>query len=223
MNDPPPTTLSIDVAISFARPSLRSLSDTERSAIVSSPTLATLPRRSTLRLGVGSLAATLAFCGQLTAGSTASTSLGANKALVRRVFEEIVNDGNTAVIDELYAPVFVDLTRAAGRLPHPVDLPVPLADFHAVFPNIVASIEAMIAEGDLVATRITWRNEHPPAGTHIEGRTMHLSRVVNERIIEEWSAGWDWLDQSLVALSPPESATGELGPPALHAARPGLT
>jgi hypothetical protein len=44
----------------------------------------------------------------------------------------------------------------------------------------------------MMAAVATWHGTHPPAGTHLMGRTMHVFRIANERIIEEWSTGWDW-------------------------------
>jgi predicted ester cyclase len=74
-------------------------------------------------------------------------------------------------------------------------MPLPIDQFHAGFPDVYAAVEGVIAEGDLVATRVTWRGTHPPAGTHVVGRTMHLFRITNGQISEEWSAGWEWLAQ----------------------------
>jgi predicted SnoaL-like aldol condensation-catalyzing enzyme len=128
------------------------------------------------------------------AQAQAQSTLEANKALVRRVFEDVINNGRIGGIAELYTPAFLDPARAARRFPPLAGMPVPLAEFRAAGPEIVATVEDMVAEGDLVATRIAWRGPHPPAGTHIEGQTLHLSRIFNGRIVEEWSAGWEWLD-----------------------------
>ena len=59
-------------------------------------------------------------------------------------------------------------------------------------PDVLATVDTLIAEADMVAARVTWRGTHPPAGTHIEGHTMHGFRIEQDHIVEQWSAGWDW-------------------------------
>jgi predicted SnoaL-like aldol condensation-catalyzing enzyme len=168
-----------------------------------SSTLTSCTRRTAIRLGSGGLASALALSGIGSTRAQEHSTLNANKALVHRVFEEIINGGNTAVIAELYAPVFSNPTRAVRHFPRLAGLPIPLDEFRSVLPNIVATIEDVIAEGDLVATRVTWRNYDPPAGTYIVGHTMHLSRIVNGQIVEEWSVGWEWLDHLIRFLPRP--------------------
>jgi predicted SnoaL-like aldol condensation-catalyzing enzyme len=160
-------------------------------------------RRTALHLGSGGLVTAFALSGVRATQAQELPPLEANKALVRRVFEEIVNSGNAVVVDEVYAPTFVDLSHAARHSPRPAGIPLPLDEFRSVLPDIVATIEDVIAEGALVATRVTWRNVHPPAGTHIEGCTMHLSRIVKGQIVEEWSVGWEWLDHLTQLLPHP--------------------
>lgn len=161
-----------------------------------SPTNArTLNRRSAVRLGGGGLAAALATHGLPSAEAQTLTILEANKALIHRVFEEAVNGDNDAVVAELYGPEFVDPALAARFLPRPAGMPLPIDAFHTMLPAVYATVEGLIAEGDLVAARVTWRGSHPPAGTHVVGRTMHLFRIADGQISEEWSAGWEWLAQ----------------------------
>jgi predicted SnoaL-like aldol condensation-catalyzing enzyme len=161
----------------------------------SSRTDSTLTRRTAVRIGGGSLAAALALHDWRSAGAHSLTILEGNKALVRRVFEEAVNGGNEALIEELYAPDFVDRGTWARQMPGPAGMPLTIAQFHEVFPDVTVAVEMTIAEDDLVATVATWHGTHPPAGTHVVGRTMHLFRIANEQIIEEWSTGWEGLAQ----------------------------
>jgi predicted SnoaL-like aldol condensation-catalyzing enzyme len=121
--------------------------------------------------------------------------LDANKTLVHRVFEEAVNGGDVTVIGEVYAPNSVDRGTWARHMPGPAGMPLTIDQFHAEFPDVTVTVDPAIAEEDLVATFATWRGAHPPAGTHVVGRTMHLFRISNGQIIEQWSAGWDWLAQ----------------------------
>ncbi len=159
-----------------------------------SPTSApTLNRRTAVRLGSGGLAAALIAREMRSAGAQPRSTLEANKALAHRVFAEAVNGGNAAAIGELYAPDFVDRGAWARQMPGPAGLPLIVDEFHALYPDVYVTVEDAIAEGDFVATRETWRGVHPQAGTHVVGRTMHVFRIVNGQIVEEWSAGWEWL------------------------------
>jgi len=153
----------------------------------------TLTRRTAVRIGGGGLAAALALHERRSAKAHSLTTLEGNKVLVRRVFEEAVNSGNVAVIGELYAPDAVDRGSWARHMPGPAGMPLTVEQFHATFPDVMVTVDAAIAEDDLVATVATWRGSHPPAGTHVVGRTMHLFRFADGQIIEQWSAGWDWL------------------------------
>jgi predicted SnoaL-like aldol condensation-catalyzing enzyme len=172
----------------------------------------TLNRRGAFRLGGAGLAVALTTHGLHAAEAQARSTLEANKGLVHRIFAEAINGGNVAVVAELYGPALGDSVRAtryqpgsvrATRyLPGPAGLPLPVDEFTTEYPDVSATVEDIIAEGDLVATRVTWRGTHPPAGTHVVGRTMHLFRLANEQIVEEWSSGWEWLASADEAPEP---------------------
>ena len=170
-----------------------------------------LNRRTAVRLGSGSLVAALALRERRSAEAHSLTTLEANKVLVRRVFEEAINGGNIAVLTELYAPEHVDRGALARHMPGPAGMPLTVDEFRAVFPDVFVTVEGTIAEDDLVATRATWRGAHPPAGTHVMGRTMHIFSIANEQIVEQWSTGWEWVAQ-LGYRSEPEPANPLAGP-----------
>jgi len=154
-----------------------------------------LNRRSAVRLGSCGLASALAVRTIRSTVAQQSQTLEANKALACRVFEEVVNGRNGAGIAELYAPAFVDRGTWARQMPGPAGMPRTLDQFHDDFPDVTVTVDMAVAEEDLVATMATWHGTHPPAGTHLVGRTMHLFRIANELIVEEWSTGWEWLVQ----------------------------
>jgi steroid delta-isomerase-like uncharacterized protein len=111
-----------------------------------------------------------------------------NKFLVRRYYEEVLNQRQLAVIDELFSPDFIshpggDLNgyRQAAR-----------ASLTA-FPDLHVTIEEQVAEGDLVATRWSARGTQqgpfgaiPPTGRSVEVRAMHFHRFVDGKIVEFW-------------------------------------
>jgi predicted SnoaL-like aldol condensation-catalyzing enzyme len=151
-----------------------------------------LSRRRAVRLGSAGLVMAVAG-GQRSAAARDQTSLEANKAIARRVFEDGFNDRNAAALEELYAPDVVDHGTWARQMPGPAGMPITSDEFQALFPDMIVHVESTIAEDDLVATRVAWRGTHPPAGTHHLGRTMHIFRIDTGRIVAQWCTGWDWL------------------------------
>ena len=120
-------------------------------------------------------------------------SLAANKALVHRLFAEGFNGGNSIVFEEIYAADVVDRGEWALRMPGPAGLPIGFDEFRKTLPGVTVTVDAVVAEADLVASRETWRAGHPPTGVHVVGRTMHFFRITNGQIVEQWSMGWDWI------------------------------
>ncbi len=117
-----------------------------------------------------------------------------NKALVRRVYEEAINRGNMAVVDELNSPNYV--AHDPG-FPQPVRGPEGLKQyflvFRSAFPDVHITIEDMIAEGDTVVTRQTSRGTHqgdlmgiPPTGKQIAVTGMAIHRLANGKFVESW-------------------------------------
>jgi predicted ester cyclase len=116
-----------------------------------------------------------------------------NKAVARRVFDEIFNQGKFAVADEIYSPEFVN-----HGLNRNFDL---RADQDAVrqekaaFPDLKMSVEMMVAEGDLVTVVWVFRGTHahtgygwlPPTGARIEMRGITVWRIVDGKIRDEWT------------------------------------
>jgi predicted SnoaL-like aldol condensation-catalyzing enzyme len=137
----------------------------------------------------------------------ATGSTDANKAIVRRVFEEAINTHNPALVYELYAPEFIDRSASPGQLPGPAGIEQALIFFNTILPDVEVTVDASIAEGDLVATQETWRGTDPTTGRDVEGKTLHFWRLEAGKIIEEWSAGWEWLEQ-IGALAATPTAGG---------------
>ena len=125
----------------------------------------------------------------------ATGSTEANKAIVLRVFEDAINTHDPALVYELFAPEFVDRSASPGQLPGPAGIEQALIYFNTVLPDVEVRVDAIIAEGDLAATRETWRGTDATTGREVEGKTLHFWRLEEGKIIEEWSAGWEWLGQ----------------------------
>jgi steroid delta-isomerase-like uncharacterized protein len=118
----------------------------------------------------------------------------ANKVVATRVFDEIFNQGKFQVANEIYAPDFQN-----HGLHRSVDLKTDQEAVHAekkAFPDLRMSVQQMIAEGDKVAVLWTLQGTHtgfgyeglPPTGTKVEVRGITIWRIVDGRIVEEWSS-----------------------------------
>lgn len=116
-----------------------------------------------------------------------------NKAIARRVFEEIFNQGKFQVADEIYAPDFVNhgLHKDAG-----------LAEDQAAVhfekqacPDLKITYGPMVAEGDLVSVRWIFRGTNtarvdwlPATGAKIELSGITIWRITDGKIGEEWTS-----------------------------------
>ena len=115
-----------------------------------------------------------------------------NKALVRRFFEEVANQGNLDVADELLAPDFVDHDLIPGKVADIEDVKRNVAELQASFSDYHFSIEEQVAEGDKVVTRTIYNATHDqeeyreviPSGTRITMETVTIHRVIEGKIVE---------------------------------------
>ncbi len=115
-----------------------------------------------------------------------------NKALVRRFFEEVANQGNLDVADELLAPDFVDHDVIPEKVADIEDVKGNVAELQASFSDYHFSIEEQVAEGDKVVTRTIYNATHDqeeyrgviPSGARITMETVTIHRVIEGKIVE---------------------------------------
>ena len=112
--------------------------------------------------------------------------LSENKAIVRRFYEEVINKGDAAAMDQIMAINFVEHT-ASQELTGLEGFRQFLNMIAVAFPDIQGSIEDMLSEGDKGATRLLVRGTHqgtlmgniPPTGKKAEwtGIDIFTSKV----------------------------------------------
>jgi predicted ester cyclase len=97
-----------------------------------------------------------------------------NKALVRRVFEEVWVKRNLAAVDEFMAPNYVEHPIPSGMPPGTESLKQAMSMYRTAFPDLKATIDDTFAEGEMVAFRWSIRSTHlgewlgiPPTGSHV--------------------------------------------------------
>jgi predicted ester cyclase len=121
-------------------------------------------------------------------------STEANKALVRRGIEEL-NQGDvletSASWDELFVPDFVRHDPAGGFRSRE-DYKRFLSRLLVALPGHF-TIEDLIAEGDKVVLRYTFRGTHqgqwrgiPPTGKAVTFTGSYIYRIVDGKIVEGW-------------------------------------
>src|SRR6266511_2548852 len=91
-------------------------------------------------------------------------STEANKAIVRRFFEEAFEQGNLAVLDEILAPNSVSSGPNAlpGMPTGPEGAKMTITMYRNAFPHLHFTIDEQVAEGNTVVTR--WSSRGTNAG-----------------------------------------------------------
>jgi len=130
-----------------------------------------------------------------------TNKLEANKALGRRWFEEVWNQGREETIDELFAAhgIGYGLGDTEAPIQGPAGIKPFVRNLRGALPDIHMKIEDSIAEGDRVTVRITVEGTHKGGqlGVAPSGRRVHIEgivvvRIANGQIVEGWNS-WDQL------------------------------
>ena len=114
-----------------------------------------------------------------------------NKAVETRFIEEVLNGKDLAVADELVAKDVVELDPFPGQEQGREGLKELLGMLFAAFPDQHWTIEELIAEGEKVVNRFTWRGTHqgefmgiPPTGRRVEVKGVVIDRIVEGKIAD---------------------------------------
>ena len=126
---------------------------------------------------------------------TEESTLSANKELVLAIPGRIMTDGETDLIDEVFAPDFVEHNPALGEVHGPDGFRKHLYDpFHAAFPDLTATAEDVVAEGDRVVVRVTLSGTHEgefvgiaPTGRRMSVGAFAFHRIVDGKVAERWT------------------------------------
>jgi predicted ester cyclase len=110
--------------------------------------------------------------------------------------DEVINRRNLDLADELFSeehelrPDVPEVTRG------PEGMKRAFAGLHEEFPDVRVEIEAMVAEGDMVAVRLTFSGTHAPTGERARWPEMVFARFSGGKAVESWEVrdsrrGWD--------------------------------
>ena len=114
-----------------------------------------------------------------------------NKALIRRLYAEVVNGRKDELIDEMIAEDFDDhAARDKGREHFKTLYHVMIR----IFPDIQASLQDLIAEGDEVVARVEFTATQadsfrgfPATNRQITYSGMDIFRIKDGKLTERWA------------------------------------
>lgn len=119
------------------------------------------------------------------------------KEIVRRSIEDLWNNRNLAAASELYAPEYAftalwrNIIYAGNARSGPRLVQESAEDWQKNIPDLKITIDEMLAVGDRVVTRWTWRGTYRSVRP-VEIIGMTISRLANGKIVEEMES-WDRL------------------------------
>ena len=137
-----------------------------------------------------------------------------NKAQFRRTYEELLNQGVLDVADELIAPDFINHEAPPGMDRGPESMRGLANMLRTAFPDLHFNIEELVAEGDIVAGRLTMSGTHkgplmgmPPTERSMRQAHMHFVRFREGKAVEQWGVRDDLsMMQQLGVIPEPEQS-----------------
>jgi steroid delta-isomerase-like uncharacterized protein len=117
-----------------------------------------------------------------------------NKAIQRRVVEEVFNKHNPGAVDQFFAPDYVSHNAPPG-LPNDREGVKALATMYfGAFPDLKVTSDFQVAEGDIVVMRWTATATHsgelmgiPATGKRTKMTGITTQRIAGGKIVEEWN------------------------------------
>ena len=116
----------------------------------------------------------------------------ANKAIVKKLFDEWINKKNLAAIDEMVTPNYV--SHEGGEDTNSEETKKFLAGMFRSFPDIHVTVEDILCEGDKVVVRNIWRATDKggfagmaPTGKSVVVEGIVMWRLENGKLAERWA------------------------------------
>ena len=136
-------------------------------------------------------------------------SVEENKANIIRLGEEVFNKGNLGVLNELIAPNYIHMT-GGQEIKGIEGFKQLVAMMRTAFPDLRATIDDMVAEGDMVAIRFTIRGTFKgeymgiaPTGKQFTFTEAVFHRMEGGKQVEAWSYADTLSFYRQLGISPP--------------------
>jgi steroid delta-isomerase-like uncharacterized protein len=117
-----------------------------------------------------------------------------NKTTFRHLVDELINNKNYEVIDELFAPDFVEHEEIPGIDLGREGLRQAFQMFHIAFPDLQVTIQDILADGDKVVARERWTGTHqgefmgmPATGKQVDFSVIDIVRLAEGKLVEHWA------------------------------------
>ncbi len=116
-----------------------------------------------------------------------------NKKVVRRYYDEVLNAGNLALIDELAVAAYIENDPFPGQGNGRADLKARVEAMLEAFSPCTFTIEDVVAEGDRVVVRWSSSGTHsgslmgmPPTNRSYTISGIDIHRLTDGRMAEHW-------------------------------------
>ena len=116
-----------------------------------------------------------------------------NQALFRRFIDDVMKNKNVNAIGGLLAPDYIEHNPIPGQPPGLDAMKEFMGMFFAAFPDLDSTIDLLVAEGDIVAGRMTTTGTHtgdfmgiPATGKRVSYTETHIVRIANGIAVEHW-------------------------------------
>ena len=117
-----------------------------------------------------------------------------NKAVVRQLIEEVINQKNLSLGEELMAADYIEHEETPPGIPTGIEgTKILFTMLHSAFPDFKATIKDLIAEGDKVVVYMTWSGTQqgewmgmPPSGKRMSIGVIDIFRVAGGKLVEHW-------------------------------------
>ena len=116
-----------------------------------------------------------------------------NETVMRRIYQDVVTEGNIDLLDELMAGDYVEHEDIPGFAPTRAGAKEFFTVLRRAFPDVTMTVEDLLAVGDTVATRVTMTGTHraefmgvAATGRRVEVPGMDFIRFADGRAVEHW-------------------------------------
>jgi len=117
-----------------------------------------------------------------------------NKAIVRQLIEEAINQNNLSLAEEIMAADIIEHEELPPGIPTGIEgTKIMFGMLHSAFPDFKATINDLIAEDDKVVVSMTWNGTQqgewmglPPSGKRMSVNVVDTFRVADGKLVEHW-------------------------------------
>ncbi len=121
-----------------------------------------------------------------------------NKAIVLRIYSEILNQGNLDLAEAVLAADLVDHYPHPGIKPGRENIKQGVLARRAAFPDLHFTVDDLLADADRVIARWTMRGTHrgafsgiPPTGRSVVWTGITIFRFADGKVVERWLSADD--------------------------------